>query len=584
MKTKLKQNNEAITNTKNQKGITLIALVITIIVLIILAGVALNLSLGENGLFQKTEYAKEQYKKAAVKEEIELAILDIQTDRVGKGESFNMDVIVAELPNKLTDITAEKYEDIAKGTYKGYNYIVKEDYTVLIGEEAQIKPRPIVFGEVTWAAGKAQVEITSKTADTIEYQVNGTEDGSWITGTTVSNLNHEDIVYARTNNGTEVTEPQRLDIKDITAPESFTITVPEDTITYNSIKISGTETTDNQTGLRDYAFVVTKDGSKVKEVTGQTVTEYEVTGLAEKTEYIVYMLAYDNAGNERKSNEVTITTPAMPVAKTFGKYVNYGIDIDGNGNTTDDWQIFYKEDDPTSPNYGATYIIPDYYVPASKMTTSLSNAGMSLYSNSVTYRVKWASAPSYKTILDGTDSTKTNVKSIFMYDYTGTANDNVKSVSRLLDVDTWKDDFVTSELQAKGGMAIGGPTINMWVASWNKVYPTEKITATISGTGYLVNGSDDLSLKNYTGYKTDAPNVYFPTKSEDSDGTKGYWLASPSSSYSNYLVDFRYVGDLYNNKYDSNVLGVRPLVYLPKEVTLTPDKTTENLWNINYGE
>ena len=45
---------------KRNKGITLIALVITIVVLIILAGVAISLSIGENGIFNKAEYANEQ--------------------------------------------------------------------------------------------------------------------------------------------------------------------------------------------------------------------------------------------------------------------------------------------------------------------------------------------------------------------------------------------------------------------------------------------------------------------------------------------------------------------------------------------
>lgn len=43
-------------NTNN--GITLISLVITIIVLIILAGVTLSLTLGENGLLRRTEESK----------------------------------------------------------------------------------------------------------------------------------------------------------------------------------------------------------------------------------------------------------------------------------------------------------------------------------------------------------------------------------------------------------------------------------------------------------------------------------------------------------------------------------------------
>ncbi len=44
-----------------QKGITLIALVVTIVILIILAGVAINLTVGENGIFNKAKFAKEKY-------------------------------------------------------------------------------------------------------------------------------------------------------------------------------------------------------------------------------------------------------------------------------------------------------------------------------------------------------------------------------------------------------------------------------------------------------------------------------------------------------------------------------------------
>ncbi len=43
---------------KNKNGITLIALVITIIVLLILAGVSLNMLLGDNGVLTKTKMAK----------------------------------------------------------------------------------------------------------------------------------------------------------------------------------------------------------------------------------------------------------------------------------------------------------------------------------------------------------------------------------------------------------------------------------------------------------------------------------------------------------------------------------------------
>ena len=61
---------------KNQKGITLISLVITIVVLIILAGVAINMTLGENGIFTKAQEAKKMQEIATAKEQIGLEILE----------------------------------------------------------------------------------------------------------------------------------------------------------------------------------------------------------------------------------------------------------------------------------------------------------------------------------------------------------------------------------------------------------------------------------------------------------------------------------------------------------------------------
>lgn len=54
---------------RQEKGITLIALVITIIILIILAGIGINMAIGENGIFNRAKYAKEQYLNAQAEEE-----------------------------------------------------------------------------------------------------------------------------------------------------------------------------------------------------------------------------------------------------------------------------------------------------------------------------------------------------------------------------------------------------------------------------------------------------------------------------------------------------------------------------------
>ena len=63
-----------------EKGITLIALVVTIIILLILAGVTLNMALSQNGLFSKTQEAADKYKKAQEDEELEIEKIEYAVD------------------------------------------------------------------------------------------------------------------------------------------------------------------------------------------------------------------------------------------------------------------------------------------------------------------------------------------------------------------------------------------------------------------------------------------------------------------------------------------------------------------------
>ena len=73
---------------RNQKGITLVALVVTIIVLIILSGISINLLLGKNGLITKAQEAKKQQKIAEIKEKISLELSAAETDAIIRNESL----------------------------------------------------------------------------------------------------------------------------------------------------------------------------------------------------------------------------------------------------------------------------------------------------------------------------------------------------------------------------------------------------------------------------------------------------------------------------------------------------------------
>ena len=57
---------------KNVKGITLIALVVTVIVLLILAGVAINLTVGDNGLFKRAQNAADTWQMTEQNEQSEM--------------------------------------------------------------------------------------------------------------------------------------------------------------------------------------------------------------------------------------------------------------------------------------------------------------------------------------------------------------------------------------------------------------------------------------------------------------------------------------------------------------------------------
>ena len=81
---------------KNQ-GITLIALIITVIVLIILAGVTINMVVGDNGIISKSKYAKEETRGARVEEERDLWKANQELDEYGNPNSESLTEIIDRL-------------------------------------------------------------------------------------------------------------------------------------------------------------------------------------------------------------------------------------------------------------------------------------------------------------------------------------------------------------------------------------------------------------------------------------------------------------------------------------------------------
>ena len=95
-----------------EKGITLIALVITIIVLLLLAGVAIATLSGENGLFARAKQAKQTQTESEMKEKLNLSIQELQVEKLTEAT--------------LDDITQEWIDE----KLSEYNPSVKDDASI----------------------------------------------------------------------------------------------------------------------------------------------------------------------------------------------------------------------------------------------------------------------------------------------------------------------------------------------------------------------------------------------------------------------------------------------------------------------
>lgn len=103
---------------KNQRGITLIALVITIIVLLILAGVSIAMLTGDNGILTRSNQAAFETAFATARENIANAMNEVMTDYYGNVYvDGGTAVMSTEISNALVALAAKQDSGGATITY-----------------------------------------------------------------------------------------------------------------------------------------------------------------------------------------------------------------------------------------------------------------------------------------------------------------------------------------------------------------------------------------------------------------------------------------------------------------------------------
>lgn len=146
---------------KEEKGITLIALIVTIIVLLILAGVIIATLTGENGLLGKAEQAKKTTDKRGALEAVQLEVAG-SFDNQG---NYQSSLAKSNLENNIKATVTDKEDGKLKVKYKGYTF-----YVDIEGEVSILNG--VAVGEIFDRTGKEEGKL--HVGDFIDYTA-----GTW---------------------------------------------------------------------------------------------------------------------------------------------------------------------------------------------------------------------------------------------------------------------------------------------------------------------------------------------------------------------------------------------------------------------
>ena len=178
--------------TKEMKGITLVALVVTIVVLLILAGVSINTVLGDDGIIEKAKEAAEATRRASAEEEMNRLVLEYQLAK-------NDETLESFLQEKVTEGRIDGVTDNGDGTITITKKVEGKDYTITV--KKPVAPTPSVkVGAIrvvsdSTGAGSSLGEASTRKGTTLYIMIESTISGGT---TTVS----PQVPYVVTENGT----------------------------------------------------------------------------------------------------------------------------------------------------------------------------------------------------------------------------------------------------------------------------------------------------------------------------------------------------------------------------------------------
>lgn len=560
--------------TKKENGITIIALIVTIVVLLILAGVSISLIIKRNGIISKAEVAKQETEIADEKEKINLSALAAQAnnkDAVIRRNDFDKELkkFFNEDYTLEPDSDAEEYEVTCKKS--GRKYTIKSGITKKNSDyELNNNNTTFSLSPSGWTKGNVIVNVKTTIQ---EYTLQTSKDGKNWNDSKEQVFSTNGIMYARLWNGSESVSELQYEVKNI---DKNNPKVSATAINTNSIKISAS---DSESGIIGYA--VTTSSTKPEKFTGVTNTksfENSTSKLTHNTTYYVWIK--DEAGNTSQyslktpelkagslklSKATTQTSDASDVVNNIGSYIGSTVTnyTPNGGDKNVGWKIFYagKSDAGDSSENDHIYLIADDCIDI-KNSAGEYNTPVSANGNQVDALVDSPKCAALATIQkSGYSSYNSLAKNWLKKDY------DSSPIKYMLDTEGWSSLYGNEYAE----YAIAGPTVEMFAKSWNSNDGYPKLSYSYDNYGY----SMDNIKSTDTGY---SDRLYFQSIEEEvRNSCEGYWIIGQGCWWATVPVGINISnknGDHSVNlsvSYGLNSIGFRPIVCLNTNVRLQTD-------------
>ena len=251
---------------------------------------------------------------------------------------------------------------------------------------------------------------------------------------------------------------------------------------------------------------------------------------------------------------------------------NYGDKIEYSANGIDDWKIFYNDGENI-------FIITSSLLPNSKIQESVGLEKTNMYSKN--YNVIWDNHSSEFTKYSGATSIDKDLAKKYQLEWiennSNTTNLNMNVVASLFDKNNWSA-FVDSNYAES---AIGSPTLEMLIKSWNEKHQDRKLYYARGEDGYCIGEEENPTSNGVYGIDELTEDKLYNIVSEKfSDDGMGFTLASPNNRGRDRVCS---VGKSNVSLRDpfGDYEGIRPIVCLKSDVKL---KSENGIWKIETNK